>query len=117
MSKRFFESLEKADARARRNRRATARRAVWAILQDPVVNFNMVNDLEKRVERAVIVAEKTKSPSTAIALAGLLAKKEEENEAIERLREISKCVACNEARNRVGYPGMPSSYRYCEDHR
>lgn len=87
------------------------------MLQDPVVGFNMVSDLEERVNRAVAIAEKTKSTSKAIDMASELAEKETQREAADRLREIRACEACQRAKNQVGYPGMPSSYRYCEAHR
>lgn len=87
------------------------------MLQDPVVGLNMVSDLERRVNRAIDIAEATKTTNDAIDRAGEVSEKEERRETRELLRAINECGACQSARRQVGYPGMPSSHRYCEQHR
>lgn len=54
-----------------RGRRAAARRAVYAILQDDAIEFPVLDDLHRRVARAVAIAMATKTEAAAIELAAL----------------------------------------------
>lgn len=52
-----------------RAKRAAARRAVYAMLQDDAIEFPVLDDLDARVERAVAIAMSTKTAAAAIDLA------------------------------------------------
>lgn len=119
MSKAFFEalrSLNVAPALQRRRVRAFAKRAIWAALQHREIGIGCL-DLEKLVNDAVEIAEKTSSQSRAIDMAQALDGEDKRQEETARAKAIRECKGCQRARDRVGYPGMPSSYRYCEAHR
>jgi len=116
MTKRYFDALKKSATAQRRHARATARRAIWAAIQHEEIGVGNV-DLYRLVEDSIAVAEKTISTNSAIGAAEKLFKKQSKKEQEERRKMIAACNACKRARDRVGFPGMPSYYRYCEDHR
>lgn len=88
-----------------------ARRAVLAFIQDNIVSIDMVEDLDKHVDRAIRFAGEASGEEEAIALGAEAATAE----TVVRGVAIRECPDCKRLRAYVGYPGS-GIRRICEAH-